>query len=77
MFRANFENIKTNIATIVKSIFISILTAATLFKILVRHYFSTTMYHGGGGQGGKHLPPPVHPLLPPVPFLNCLPPFFY
>ena len=28
---------------------------------------------GGGGQGGKHLPPPVPPLLPPVPFCELSP----
>ena len=28
---------------------------------------------GGGGQGGKRLPPPVSPLLPPVPFCELSP----
>ena len=27
----------------------------------------------GGGQGGKRLPPPVPPLLPPVPFCELSP----
>ena len=35
MLRANFKNIKTNIATIVKSIFVRILTTPTLFKIFI------------------------------------------
>ena len=27
----------------------------------------------GGGQGGEHLPPPVPPHLPPVPFFEVSP----
>ena len=34
-------------------------------------YFYTLLR--GGGQGGKRLPPPVPPLLPPVPFCELSP----
>ena len=30
----------------------------------------------GGGHGGEHLPPPVPPFLPPVPFFEWSPAFF-
>ena len=37
-------------------------------------YSATEAGHsGGGGQGGKRLPPPVLPLLPPVPFCELSP----
>ena len=41
-------------------------------------FLNTWVIKGGGGQGGKRLPPPVPPLLPPVPFCELSPasPFF-
>ena len=38
------------------------------------HFFDTPCIYRGGGQGGKRLPPPVPSLLPPILFVNCLPP---
>ena len=60
-------------------LFFKVFSIHSLYDIcllLNEHLKSFSRMMGGGG--GKHLPPPVPPLPPSVPFLNCLsrPAFF-